>query len=154
MDRIDYFFLLETRKSSTIMDFIEICGEDYVDSSMGIYESPFNQDDKTIEELLSYLETNSNTHFNLYWNNNNKDSYIIILMAMFTEDKHLILGINCYFNYRTIKKLKKMIQELNIKFEPKAFLFWGEDLPPEDSISFLNHAENPIITLENLSDFL
>lgn len=102
----------------------------------------------TLEQLLIYLENNVNESFNLYWNNEMKESFLINISAMFTEDKHLILGIYCFFNRRTIKKLKKMIQELNLMFEPKAYLFWGEDLPPQDSVSFINCAENSGMTVE------
>ncbi len=154
MDRIDYYLLLETRESTTVLDFIEYCKEDFINNNVGIYNIPFNKDDMTLEQLLTYLEINVNESFNLYWSNKIKASFLINIMAMFTEDKHLILGINCYFNRRTIKKLKKMIQKLNIMFEPKAVLFWGEDLPPQDSISFLNHAQNQEITFESLTDFL
>lgn len=154
MDRIDYYFLLENRATGIVMDFIDFCGGDFIDSTEGVYDSPFNEEEITLTELLNILEKNTNIDFNLYWNNNMEESLIINLMAFFTDDAHLILGINCYFNRRTIKKIKNFIERINERYEPKAFLFWGEDLPPLDSFSFLKQSENSIMTLQNLKTFL
>ncbi len=137
---IESYYLINSRKSKVILNFIEnnsivkkeLTDEYSVPQYSDITERTFSSD----EELLFYLESNPNYDYNIYWENENKESVIKQFSIHFTDDAKMILGVAIVGNEPNSKDSIKLFKEIKNYLNSTIACITSEESPPTNSIEF------------------
>jgi len=136
---IELYYLVDNRKSKIIFNFIEhysIVKEELADEYpipqySNFVERTFLSDD----ELLTFLEANSNYDYNIYWENEDKKSLIRQLSLHFTDDGKMIVGVAMVGNEINSDSVK-LFKEIKNYLNSSIACITSEEPPPTNSTEF------------------
>jgi hypothetical protein len=139
---IESYYLLNNRESKEILSFIEKnsvkkieLAEEYpVPQYSDIIEKTFSSD----EELMSFLESNPSCDYNIYWENENRDSMIKQFSAHFTDDGKVIFGVAIKGDELDSEDSVNLFKEVKKYLKCSTACITSDESPPTNSIEFVD----------------
>jgi hypothetical protein len=149
---IESYYLVNNRKSKVILNFIEdnsiikkeLADEYFVPQYSDFAERAISTD----EELLLFLEANTNCDYSIYWENENKESVIKQFSIHFTDDGKMIFGVAIEGNELNSKESVKLFQEIKNYLKSSIACITSEEPPPTNSIEFADFCNERYIPIE------
>ena len=146
---IESYYLVDNRESNVILNFIgtysivkkELADEYPFPQYSNFTEKIFPSD----EELLTFLEANSNFDYSAYWENENKESVIKQFSVHFTDDGKMIIGVAMVGNELNSKESVKLFKEIKNYLNSSIACITSEEPPPTNSIEFADFCNERFI---------
>lgn len=146
---IDSYFLVESRNSASIKNFInaflplsKLSTDDY---PVPWFSKSPSIIFKEVEELIDYLEQNVNLEYSIYWENLDIKSIIQYFMVFYTDDGKMIFGVSVVGNnpqeMNSIILFKKIKKFLNSNI----CCMTVEEVPPTNSKEFLEFSKKRFV---------
>lgn len=139
---VESYYLLNNRDSKGILSFLEKksvkkieLAEDYpVPQYSDIIEQTFYSD----EELMFFLESNPSYDYNIYWENENKESIIKQFSVHFTDDGKVIFGVAIKGSELNSEDSIKLFIEVKKYLNCSIACITSDESPPTNSIEFID----------------
>lgn len=146
---IESYYLVDDRKSKVILNFIEnifFCKKELSDAypvpqNSNFTETTFHSD----EELLTFLETNHNYDYDIYWENEHMESLIKQFSIHYTDDGKVIVGVAIVGNELNSKDSVKLFKEIKNYLNSSIACITSEEPPPTNSIEFASFCNERFI---------
>jgi hypothetical protein len=139
---VESYYLLNNRGAKEVFSFIEkkpvikieLADEYPVPQYSNIIENTFYSDD----ELMSFLESNPSYDYNIYWENENKDSIIKQFSIHFTDDGKVIFGVAIKGGELDSEDSIEFFVEVKKCLKCTTACITSNESPPTNSIEFID----------------
>ena len=151
---IDSYYLVDNRKSMYIYDFFKKFS--FVKKELSDdYPIPQYSDNPEIvfhsdSELLSYLESNSESDYVIYWGNIEEKSEIKQFTLQYTNDGKMIFGISIFGNEPDSVRSVSLFKEVKNYLNSQKACITVEEPPPINSVEFIDFCSDRYIPTEEL----
>lgn len=138
---VDFYFLVESRASKVINEFCNRfkinrspLAENYTLPQYAEFPNIVFSSDV---DLLLHLEINFNCEYLIYWENISDDSPIKQLLAQYTNDGKIILGVSIPGRVLDNPDCVILFNRIRNYLNSTAACITSEEPPPENSIDFI-----------------
>jgi hypothetical protein len=146
---IESYYLVDKRAGKLIFDFIRFhsivkkpLADEYPVPQYSIFEDKIFKSD---DELLTFLEANPTCAYNIYWENEVKESLIKQFSAHFTDDGKMILGVAVVGNNLDSEDSVRLFKKIKKHLNPSFACITSEEPPPSNSIEFADFCNRRFI---------
>lgn len=139
---IDSYYLVDSRESNIIYNFIEKFCKKIVETTDDYPLPQFAETHEmvyhSVKELISYLESNPTIDYVIYWRNEDKKSQVEQFTLQYTNDGKMILGVSIAGREPSSKKSVQLFKNIKNYLNSQEACICVEEPPPINSIEFID----------------